>query len=52
MSAGAELLALDLSKFFNRAHPLSVHCNIKINGVAPGASLVVMSAFPMAGAYV
>ncbi len=31
----------DLSKYVNQAHPLSAGCNIKIVGVAPGASVAV-----------
>ena len=30
----------DLSKFVNQAHPLPAGCNIRVVGVAPGASLV------------
>jgi hypothetical protein len=33
----------DLSKFVNPAHPLPPGCNIRIKGVAPGASLAVMN---------
>ena len=39
----------DLSKFVNPAHPLPANCNIKIKGVAPGASLAVMNVFPFGG---
>ncbi|MBV8527018.1 MAG: S8 family serine peptidase, partial [Candidatus Dormibacteraeota bacterium] len=40
----------DLSKFVNPAHPTPVSpCNIKIEGVAPGASLAVMNVFPHGG---
>lgn len=35
----------DLSKFVNPAHPLPPGCNIRIKGVAPGASLAIMNAF-------
>jgi Subtilase family/Peptidase inhibitor I9 len=34
------VLTFDLSKFVNAAHPLPSPCNIRIRGVAPGASLV------------
>jgi subtilisin family serine protease len=33
----------DLSGFVNPAHPLPAGCNIKIKGIAPGASLAVMN---------
>jgi len=33
----------DLAKFVNPKHPLPPHCNIRIKGVAPGASLAVMN---------
>ncbi|MGH7869143.1 MAG: S8 family serine peptidase, partial [Candidatus Dormibacteraceae bacterium] len=33
----------DLSKFVNRAHPLSAPCNIRIKGVAPGVSLAMFN---------
>jgi hypothetical protein len=33
----------DLSGFVNPAHPLPPGCNIKIEGIAPGASLAVMN---------
>ena len=40
----------DLSGFVNPAHPLPAGCNIKIEGIAPGASLAVMNlAGPNAG---
>lgn len=35
----------DLSKYVNKAHPLPAGCNIKIEGVAPGASLAALNAF-------
>jgi Subtilase family len=35
----------DLSNFVNPAHPLPAGCNIKIRGIAPGASLVAMKVF-------
>jgi Subtilase family/Peptidase inhibitor I9 len=33
----------DLSGFVNPAHPLPTGCNIKIKGIAPGASLAVLN---------
>jgi hypothetical protein len=33
----------DLSKYVNKAHPLPAGCNIKLVGVAPGASLAEMN---------
>lgn len=33
----------DLSNFVNPAHPLPPGCNIKIEGIAPGASLAVLN---------
>src|SRR5579859_4838388 len=35
--------AYDLSAFVNPAHPLPPGCNIRIKGVAPGASLAIMN---------
>jgi hypothetical protein len=35
----------DLSKVVNPAHPLPAGCNVKIKGIAPGASLAEMDAF-------
>ena len=35
----------DLSTFVNKAHPLPSRCNIKIKGIAPGASLAELNAF-------
>jgi subtilisin family serine protease len=43
-------LTYDLSGFVNPAHPLPAGCNIKIEGIAPGASLAVLNvAGPNAG---
>ena len=35
----------DISQFVNPAHPLPAGCNIKIRGIAPGATLDVMKVF-------
>ena len=35
----------DLSNYVNKAHPLPAGCNIKIEGIAPGASLAELDAF-------
>jgi hypothetical protein len=35
----------DLSTFVNAAHPLPAGCNIRIEGVAPGASMVALKVF-------
>ena len=45
-------LTYDLSGFVNPAHPLPPGCNIKIKGIAPGASLAVLNvAGPNAGIF-
>jgi len=41
----------DLSGFVNPAHPLPTGCNIKIRGVAPGATLAVMNVVGSAGGF-
>jgi hypothetical protein len=35
----------DLSKFVNKAHPLPAGCTIRIEGIAPGASLAELNPF-------
>ncbi len=35
----------DLSKFVNPAHPLPAGCNIRVRGIAPGASLIAIKVF-------
>jgi len=35
----------DLSRYVGRAHPLPAHCDIRIQGSAPGASLLALNAF-------
>jgi hypothetical protein len=41
----------DLSTFVNPAHPLPPGCNIRVRGVAPGASLIGMKVFGAAGSF-
>lgn len=35
----------DLSKYVNQAHPLPAGCNIRIEGIAPGASMAELNPF-------
>jgi len=42
-------LIYDISQFVNAAHPLPSPCNIRIRGVAPGASLVGLKVFSNLG---
>jgi len=44
-----ELLTFDISTFVNAAHPLPSPCNVRIRGVAPGASLVGLNVFSNIG---
>ncbi len=44
-----EPLTYDLSKFVSVAHPLPSPCNIRIRGMAPGASLVGLKVFSSLG---
>jgi hypothetical protein len=41
----------DLSTFVNPAHPLPPGCNIRVRGVAPGASLIGMKVFGEDGSF-
>jgi hypothetical protein len=42
-------LTFDISQFASPAHPLPSPCNIRIRGIAPGASLVGLKAFSILG---
>ncbi|HUN93338.1 MAG TPA: S8 family serine peptidase [Burkholderiaceae bacterium] len=42
-------LTFDISKFVNASHPLPSPCNIRIRGVAPGASLAGLNVFSNLG---
>ena len=44
-----KLLQYDISQFVNAAHPLPSPCNIRIRGMAPGASLVGLKVFSNIG---
>ncbi len=48
VSKGA-VLTYDISKYVNQAHPLPSPCNIRIRGMAPGASLVGLKVFSNLG---
>ena len=43
------VLTYDISQFVNAAHPLRSPCNIRIRGMAPGASLVGLKVFGATG---
>ncbi len=38
----------DISQFVNPAHPLPAGCNIRVEGMAPGVSVVALKVFPNA----
>jgi hypothetical protein len=44
-------LVYDLSDFVNPVHPLPAGCNIRVRGVAPGASLIGMKVFGEGGSF-
>ena len=44
-----KVLTFDISTFVNAAHPLPSPCNIRIRGVAPGASVVGLNVFSSIG---
>jgi subtilase family protein/peptidase inhibitor I9 len=44
-----KLLTFDISQFVNAAHALPSPCNVRIRGVAPGASLVGLDVFSSLG---
>jgi len=44
-----KLLTFDISQYVNAAHPLPSPCNVRIRGVAPGASLVGLNVFSSIG---
>jgi hypothetical protein len=44
-----KVLTYDISQFVSTAHPLPSPCNIRIRGMAPGASLVGLKVFSFAG---
>jgi hypothetical protein len=46
---GGKPLTFDLSRFVSAAHPLPSPCNIRIRGMAPGASLVGLKVFSNLG---
>jgi hypothetical protein len=43
------VLNYDISKFVNPAHPLPSPCNIRVRGMAPGASIVGLKVFSQLG---
>ncbi|MDP9066120.1 MAG: S8 family serine peptidase, partial [Pseudomonadota bacterium] len=44
-----KLLSFDIGRFVNPAHPLPKNCEIRIRGMAPGASLVGLKVFSNLG---
>ncbi len=44
-----QALTYDISKFVSTAHPLPSPCNIRVRGMAPGASLVGLKVFSALG---
>jgi hypothetical protein len=49
--SNGKLLTYDISQFVAAAHPLPSPCNIRIRGMAPGASLVGLKVFSTYGIY-
>ena len=49
--SNGKALTYDISKFVATAHPLPSPCNIRIRGMAPGASLVGLKVFSYRGIY-
>ena len=47
--SNGKTLYYDISQFVNQAHPLPSPCNIRIRGMAPGASLVGLKVFSQLG---
>jgi hypothetical protein len=47
--SNGKVLNYDISQFVSTAHPLPSPCNIRIRGMAPGASLVGLKVFSFAG---
>jgi hypothetical protein len=47
--AAQDVLDYDISKFVNPAHPLPSPCNVRVRGMAPGASLVALKVFSQLG---
>lgn len=41
-------MTYDISMFVNPAHPLPAGCNIRVEGMAPGVSVVALKVFPNA----
>ncbi len=47
--SNGKVLTYDISQFVSTAHPLPSPCNIRIRGMAPGASLVGLKVFSYTG---